>query len=76
MTANDVAYFSEAIARTNKKIEPFRQKLTHDIKSLTIEELYVLRELLHQEAAISWLFSKLATEQEETPKKRKFFGKK
>lgn len=75
MELSDVRYYADALVRSNEQISGLRTKMFHDITSLSIVDLYVLRENLIENWALSINFQQ-EVRIEETKKKKKFFRRK
>lgn len=74
MELSDVRYYADALVKSNEYISGIRTKMLHDITSLSIPELYVLRKHLIENWAISINFQQEVRIAE--TKKRKFFRRK
>lgn len=74
MELSDVRYYADALARSNEEISEIRTKMFQDITSISIAEMYVLREHLIENWALSMQFKSVADKAE--TKKRKFFRRK
>lgn len=74
MDDNTIRYCSEYLSASVTRIAPIRRKLFAEPanRTLTIEEMYALREELLQQWAAIEMLAKAVAEQNE-PKKRKFF---
>lgn len=74
MEFKEVEYFQQQLSNSCDEIADIRRKLQHDIKSVSIEEMYLLREILQRQAALARLFETAVVESKKS--KRHWFRRK